>query len=91
MPKATKRYGRGLNSFVYRPSGQAKPVKVQAKLTNLRQRHPSDPERYLVSGRVTGEFQVKDLDTGEIMASQLDSRLEAESWVKDHCASFAQS
>lgn len=44
---------------------------------------PNDPDRYLVQSIGTGEFVVRDRSSNAIVASQLDSRQEAEDWVKE--------
>jgi len=70
-----RRYGKGLNSFLYRPT---------PKRTNEKPKFAeNDPSRYIVSGHVAGSILVIDQNTGKPVAGQLDSREEAQAWITE--------
>lgn len=80
MARSVRRHGKGLNSFLYRPEYDKRP-----KDTNQPRLEANDPARYYVTGRGSGDFTVMDAVTGKPVASQFDSREEADGWIYDHC------
>ena len=82
MAKRVKRFGRGLNSFLYSPEYEKRQKPLHVREPDY---YPYDPNRYLVRGGMAGEYTVMDKDTGETIATQLDSRAEADAWIVDHC------
>lgn len=75
MARAVRRYGRGLNSFLYRP-GYGRPKLVNKDTVS----EPNQPSFY-VRAVGTGEYQVFETATGRLVASQLDTRAEAQAWI----------
>ena len=88
MSRTMRRHGRGLNSFLLhrKPEPTYKP-KSKTKSVSKKPNVPAedDPARYYVSGRGAGDYAVTDTVTGKPVATQLDSRDEAQAWIDDRC------
>ena len=73
--RAVKRYGRGLNSFTYRPGYGIPKLVIKPKPPE------TSPSLFYVRPMGTGEFQVFDQNSGKLAAGQFDTRAEAEAWI----------